>query len=143
MERNIFDACRRGDEALLAELLEADPSLVDVQDDNGLTPLALVASGKTGVEFELVLLLLKGGASTTISDWENGWSPLHRALYFRNLRVALALVKAGAILDDVGTGEEISAHRASILRTKEKPRSLRDTANWNCLLYTSPSPRDA
>ena len=115
---------------MLAELIESDPSLVDVQDDNGLTPLALVSGGKTGVEYDLCLLLLKAGANTSISDYENGWSPLHRALYFKNLRVALALVKAGAVLDDVGTGEEIRSHRAPVLRNKEKPRSLRDTANW-------------
>lgn len=44
-------------------------------------------------------VLLNAGASVHILDWESGWTPLHRSLYFGHIRVSLLLLKAGACLD--------------------------------------------
>lgn len=47
---------------------------------------------------KLIQNLLSHGANLNLKDWENGWTPLHRALYFKNLRAALLLIRNGAKL---------------------------------------------
>lgn len=34
-----------------------------------------------------------------LRDWESGWTPLHRSLYFGHVRLSLLLVQAGALID--------------------------------------------
>lgn len=43
--------------------------------------------------------LLDAGADVHIADWESGWTPLHRSLYFGHVRLSLLLLQAGAVLD--------------------------------------------
>lgn len=47
---------------------------------------------------DLVNVLLEAGASPDEPDQESGWTPLHRAFYFGNLRIAAALMKSRANL---------------------------------------------
>lgn len=43
--------------------------------------------------------LVDAGANVNARDWESGWTPLTRALYFGHIRVALLLLQAGALLE--------------------------------------------
>lgn len=43
--------------------------------------------------------LLDAGADIHVKDWESGWTPLHRSLYFGHIRLSLLLLQAGALLD--------------------------------------------
>jgi hypothetical protein len=61
-----------------------------------------------------------------ILDFENGWTPLHRALYFKNFRVALLLLKAGAKLGDEFSGD----WRSSLSFKKDSNRSVRNWSRW-------------
>ena len=106
------------DAKLVANLLAEDPSLKDSIDDNGLTPWAIVASDPSGGDdgYEIAVELMRSGVAPetlSIADYESGYTPLHRALYFRNLRTAVLLMKMGATLDCVNT-EEFEALRASV-----------------------------
>ena len=65
--------------------------------------------------------LIRSGANLNIADYESGYTPLHRALYFRNLRIAVLLMKAGATLDCVER-EEFEALRASVSCKKQVGR---------------------
>lgn len=62
-------------------------------------------------------LLLDAGADVNMRDWESGWTPLHRSLYFGHIRVSLLLLEAGALLDD---GRDETATKSGSSR---KPRS--------------------
>jgi ankyrin repeat protein len=46
----------------------------------------------------LVQALLEAGADPNVQDSESGWSALHRALHFGQLRIAAALLQANANL---------------------------------------------
>lgn len=43
--------------------------------------------------------LLDAGANIHVKDWESGWTPLHRSLYFGHIRLSLLFLQAGALLD--------------------------------------------
>ena len=118
--RNIFDACRARDVDLVVELLVEDPALRDSVDDNGLTPLHLCATDSDEA-YDTAVELIRSGANLNIADYESGYTPLHRALYFRNLRIAVLLMKAGATLDCVER-EEFEALRASVSCKKQVGR---------------------
>jgi len=70
--------------------------------------------------------LLDAGASVHVKDWESGWTPLHRSLYFGHVRLSLLLLQAGALmdggrsLDPTGRGER-QKHRA---RSRSRSESL-------------------
>lgn len=70
--------------------------------------------------------LLNAGASVHVKDWESGWTPLHRSLYFGHIRLSLLLLQAGALmdggrdLDSPGRGER-RKHRA---RSHSRSESL-------------------
>lgn len=44
-----------------------------------------------------------------LADWESGWTPLHRSLYFGHIRLSLLLLQAGALLDG---GQDNYVYRA-------------------------------
>jgi len=70
---------------------------VDERDDHGRT--ALQAAASAGAE-TAVRFLLARGANPNKADWESHWTALHRALYHGHLRIALLLLRAGAVLGD-------------------------------------------
>lgn len=91
----IHDAAQRGDAAKVADLLEADPPLVTVEDEGGLTPLHLAAS--EGHE-KVAELLLADGADLNARDG-TGWTPLHWAAGWDHEEVAELLADEGADVD--------------------------------------------
>nr|XP_045601893.1 inhibitor of Bruton tyrosine kinase-like isoform X1 [Procambarus clarkii] len=69
-----------------------------VTDETGKTALHTAAScGKRKV----VKWLLSKGASFNQRDWESGYTPLHRALFYGQLHVACALIQAGGSISAV------------------------------------------
>lgn len=49
--------------------------------------------------FVVTQALLDAGADVHLKDWESGWTPLHRSLYFGHIRVSLLLLQGGALLN--------------------------------------------
>ena len=76
---------------------------------------------------ETAAVLLKWNANTSLQDFENGWTPLHRSLYFGHLKITLLLLKAGAKLGDDFTRDNFSI---DVECKWEKGRSLRTHHLW-------------
>ena len=86
----------------------------------------MAASDPSGGDdgYEIAVELMRSGVAPetlSIADYESGYTPLHRALYFSNLRTAVLLMKMGATLDCVNT-EELEALRASVSLKKQVGR---------------------
>jgi hypothetical protein len=62
---NFFDACRRGNSKAAAEMLEANPELIDAEDMKGYTPLIIAVYNN---QPEVVDLLLQKGAKVEVQD---------------------------------------------------------------------------
>jgi ankyrin repeat protein len=70
--------------------------LLPLYSDNGTTPLHIAVSNN---QLGIVNILLRRGADLHIQDLESGWTPLHYAMYYGFVTIALQLVKSGGILD--------------------------------------------
>lgn len=64
-EALFFDACRRGDTALVEQLLQQNSSLVNIADHRGFTPLILAVYNE---QPDVVALLLQRGANVEAQD---------------------------------------------------------------------------
>jgi hypothetical protein len=70
------------------------PSEVNRRDHLGRTALHLIATSTEPVSIDyLTALLAHPSVNVNLQDHENGWTPLHRALYHGNLLTALTLLK--------------------------------------------------
>ena len=69
----IHDAAKGKDLGRLRELLDKDPALLNLRDENGKTPLLWACRGESP---ETVAFLLGRGADVTLSD-DGGFTPLH------------------------------------------------------------------
>jgi inhibitor of Bruton tyrosine kinase len=94
------------------------------QDSFGRTALHICSTCGSS---ETAAVLLKWKADTTIQDYENGWTPLHRSLYFGHLKITMLLLKAGAKL-----GDEFTTENSSIdIESKwERERTIRNSRSW-------------
>eukprot|EP00752_Nemacystus_decipiens_P013486 g11945.t1 len=92
---SIWDEVLDGNLAGIRSLLE-DGVGVDERNWLGEAPLHLAA--RYGLE-DVATALIDAGASVHIKDYESGWTPLHRSLYFGHVRLSLLLLKAGALMD--------------------------------------------
>ncbi|CAM9257349.1 unnamed protein product [Scytosiphon promiscuus] len=92
---------------------------VDARNSLGETPLHLAA--RHGLE-EMARTLIDAGASVHAKDWESGWTPLHRSLYFGHIRVTLLLLQAGALLDG-GRGDPHPDHDRRHKQHRSRSRS--------------------
>ncbi|UZJ51189.1 hypothetical protein CBS101457_000509 [Exobasidium rhododendri] len=76
------------------------PSEVNRRDHLGRTVLHLIATSTEPVSIDyLTALLAHPSVNVNLQDHENGWTPLHRALYHGNLLTALTLLKRSAPAD--------------------------------------------
>ena len=70
------------------------PAEVNRRDHLGRTVLHLIATSTEPVSIDyLTALLAHPSVNVNLQDHENGWTPLHRALYHGNLLTALTLLK--------------------------------------------------
>lgn len=75
---------------------------------------------------ETAAVLLRWSADTGLQDYENGWTPLHRSLYFGHLKCTLLLLKVGAVL-----GDEFSKDDSSVeIEFRGGERSIRNCESW-------------
>jgi hypothetical protein len=76
------------------------PSEVNRRDHLGRTALHLIATSTEPVSIDyLTALLAHPSVNVNLQDHENGWTPLHRALYHGNLLTALNLLKRSSPAD--------------------------------------------
>lgn len=66
-------------------------------------------------------MLIDAGASVHVKDYESGWTPLHRSLYFGHIRLSLLLLKAGALMD--GGRDQPDREDRQNKRTRSRSRS--------------------
>lgn len=98
----IMSAARDGKVAELAELLDANPELIDALGGRGMekaTPLALAALRS---RHEAVRLLIARGADLNKRDFPDNAAPLHFAAAHADLETIRLLVEAGADIDGDG-----------------------------------------
>jgi alpha-tubulin suppressor-like RCC1 family protein len=86
----IWEAARCGDISFLR--------LCGVDERNDAGETALHIAARWGLD-AVVQELVEGGANLELTDWESGWTALHRSLYFGHIRTSLLLLKAGANLN--------------------------------------------
>ncbi len=92
----IHDAVNNNDIERIKVLLDADPQLLNLRNEDGMTPLNLAAINGS---LEAVTLLLQKGADITIGDMDNS-QPIHCAAVSGNIQIAELLLAKGATVND-------------------------------------------
>ena len=109
-------AAENGSTEVVQVLVDANPNL-DVQTENGMTPLMSTLVGDARYKPEIISLLLAGGANPNLQD-NDGNAALHYASNNRRVEAIPILIEHGAALDlennegktaaDVAATEEIT-----------------------------------
>ncbi|XP_054769097.2 ankyrin repeat domain-containing protein 49-like [Lytechinus pictus] len=102
------------------DLLEATPTLISIQDEDGYTPLHRAAyNGHTA----MVEFLLERGADMCART-SDGWQPIHCAARWNNPCVASLLVQAGCDVNAMTNGGQTALHLAACSAESEEILSL-------------------
>lgn len=99
---DVFEAAAVGDVDTLAELLDADPSLVSAVADDGFTPLHLAVFFRNPAAARL--LVARGAPLEAVADNPMRVRPLHSAAASGDTEVVRLLVEAGADVDATQEG---------------------------------------
>uniref|UniRef100_A0A3P8YJ06 SAM domain-containing protein n=1 Tax=Esox lucius TaxID=8010 RepID=A0A3P8YJ06_ESOLU len=90
---DVFSALKLGNSQLVNEILEVDPSQVNMANPDGASPLMIAAvSG----QLEVVQLLVEKSADVDKQDGVHGWTALMQATYHGNKEVVKYLLSQGA-----------------------------------------------
>lgn len=95
--QDIHEAVKKNDLALVSDLIERNPELVNAQDGDGRTPLHWVVRA-IPTNLDLLLLLIEKGADINARD-NNGVVALHSAARRANKEAVTLLIANGAELD--------------------------------------------
>jgi ankyrin repeat protein len=71
---------------------------INVQDNQGNTPLNFLCTKKDFTNLSLIPLMVKNGADIELPD-NNGWRPIHNAVRYSNVGVVAKLIECGALLN--------------------------------------------
>jgi ankyrin repeat protein len=116
-EPDVYEAAAIGRTARVAEWLEGDAGLLDSYSPEGFTPLALAAH--FGHAETVAFLINRGANLNAVARHETRVTPLHAALFGRQVEAARLLVERGA---------DVNARRGG----KGWPR-----AGWTALHYAA------
>jgi uncharacterized protein len=145
--KELFDAIRAGDSARAKALIEADPTLVNARDENGVPALAAAKyNGRSdiaamlldrGASLDVFLAAMNGsvdrlkeliGGEPALSRGLSldGWTPLHLAAFFNHPEAARLLIDAGADVNARSTNAmtNMALHAAVAGRAADVARIL-------------------
>lgn len=108
-ENGILNAAENGDLETVKKLLAKNPSLIQVTDFDGYTPLHRACYGN---HVKIVEYLLENNASVD-AETQDGWQPLHSACCWNNVECAALLIQHGADTNARSKGEQTPLHLAS------------------------------
>ena len=97
--QSIYESIDSGRVAVVGEILNEHPEILNSRNDNGMTPLSQAAYRG---QIEIMRLLLAAGADITIGDNENS-GPLHNAAVGGSVEAVALLIASGA---DVNTRDD-------------------------------------
>ncbi len=123
---SLFTCCKANDVDGLSHYLDRLVPDFRERDDNGLTVLHICA---TYGSVEALIKLLNAGALECIDlpDYENGWTPIHRSIYFGHLKITLLLLRSGA---KIGHEYFKNDWKFDIYPRRERRRAIRDINSW-------------
>eukprot|EP01038_Epipyxis_sp_PR26KG_P012214 gene12214-16363_t len=112
----ICDAIRCDNDPLLSDLITRKSLNVNDRNKDGYSLLHMCCSMGS---IKCAKVLIEYGCDLNTPDEESGWTPLHKALYFRHFRIALMLIRAGSYLDRLPNETE-KLHIADLCIRKDK-----------------------
>jgi hypothetical protein len=120
--RDIHDAAAKSDTDKVQQLVQADPTLVNVGDDDGATPMhwACAAGSNPVVEF-----LLSSGANVNAKR-KNGVTPLHVACAMGKTQVVTLLLAKGA---DVNAKDKLGRTPLSVAQKNKQTAVVKILSN--------------
>ncbi len=121
-ELDIFDACCVGRTARVAQLLDADPALLNAYNGDGFFPLGLAAF--FGHPETVRMLVERGADLGQVARNPMKIQPLHAATASRNAEVVKILAAAGAPVDGVQQDGWTPLHAAAQHGDLEMARAL-------------------
>ena len=115
-ESPILKASEKGNLELVRELLRQDPSLVNVADVDGYTPLHRACYSN---RIEMVKCLIENGANLCAVTVD-GWQPIHSAAQWGNVQIVRILISSGADINARSNGGNTPFHLA-VSRPSNRP----------------------
>ena len=107
--KQILSAAENGKLDEVKSLLEQDPTLANVTDKEGYTPLHRACYGN---HVEVVKYLLQNGANIAAKT-EMQWEPLHSCCQWNNIECAQVLIAEGADVNAPSEGGQTPLHIAA------------------------------
>lgn len=133
---DIFNSAKQNDVTRISELLRLETN-IDDQDDFGRSALHICCTYGC---VEAAGFLIGRGACLTLQDYESGWTPLHRSMYFGHLKITLLLLKANA---KIGDELDVTEWNLDIYSKLDAQRTLSNYKFWKSTIdHDGHSPLD-
>lgn len=105
MQRQMLTSCETGDLNKVQTLLEMNPDLINVRDNDQYTPLHRACYSN---HIEVVKYLLQKGADVAAKT-ELQWQPLHSSCQWNNAECAALLLQNGADVNATSEGGKLQS----------------------------------
>ncbi|XP_057660313.1 ankyrin repeat domain-containing protein 49-like [Diorhabda carinulata] len=109
LQKNILDACEKGNLEQVKTLIESNPNLINVTDKDGYTPLHRACYSNN---VDIVEFLLQNGANIA-AETEMQWQPLHSCCQWNHKECAAVLIQHGADVNALSQGGQTPLHIAA------------------------------